>query len=185
MKLLALVLLLGSFAGAQCPAKVPGPGTDCRGPVSAIEIPLTVQSSITLVDIKKPLPTPTMDQYIFSFATGVVQVSENGGPYHTLTGPKGDKGDVGATGAAGAQGPAGATGTAGATGAAGSQGIQGAQGVQGPTGPQGSPGASGAVGARGLQGVPGVIVGNIITATESCNLLNGIRTCTLKVLSIK
>lgn len=197
MKLLATVLLLGSFAGAQCPAMIPGPGTTCSGPVLITDKPPTVQSSVILVDIGLPNPKPTKGQYIVSIVNGTIQESDDAQPYRTLTGPKGDKGDKGdvgatgavgvqgATGAVGAQGPVGATGVPGATGATGSQGIQGAQGVQGPTGPQGSTGASGAVGARGLQGVPGVIVGNTITATEVCNLVIGVRTCKLKVLGIQ
>jgi hypothetical protein len=188
MKRLGFLLLLSSFAGAQCSGTAP---STCLPPLGVGGGTQTVQSSITLIDNGLPNPLPATGYYHLSIAGGEIQESNDGVAYHSLVGAKGATGATGATGSTGpagptgstgAQGPAGATGPTGATGAQGSQGVQG---VQGPAGAQGAVGATGATGARGPQGVPGVIVGNTITVTELCNNVSGKRTCTLKVLAIQ
>jgi hypothetical protein len=187
MKLVAFVLLLGSFAGAQCTALIPGPGTACVGPIWSYDKVPTTQSSVILVDISFPPPVPAANKYILSIVNGTIQESDNAQPYHTLVGPKGDKGDpgnqgpIGATGASGPQGQTGAQGPAGATGATGSQGVQGQQGVQGPVGPQGVAGATGATGPQGPQGVDSLAVGASMTViVTGCNIVGVGRTCVLK-----
>lgn len=95
MKIAAVILFLGSIAGAQCTSLVPGPGSGCVGPVLITTASPTVQSSIILVDISKPVPTPAATQYILSIVNGTIQESDNGGAYHMLVGPKGIDGTNG------------------------------------------------------------------------------------------
>lgn len=111
------ILLLASFAGAQCTAS--NPGTTCQGPLTLTSPPgNTMQANIVLVDVGMPPATPAVKQYILSIQNGTLVESDNGGAYHSLVGPKGDKGDS-------IQGPAGQNGKDGNTGA------------MGPTGPPG------------------------------------------------
>jgi hypothetical protein len=123
--LVSILSLLSALSWAQCTTG--SPGSNCSGPLN-IQPPSgnTVQSSITLVDIGLPLPSPTGGQYTLSIANGILQESDNGASYHSLVGPPGIQGTNGPPGPQGTQGP---------------QGPAGPQGPQGPPG-NGSSGAS-------------------------------------------
>lgn len=175
------ILLLASFAGAQCPANVGTPGTTCQGPLS-VTAPSgnTVQANIVLVDVGMAPATPAVKQYILSIQNGTLVESDNGGAYHSLVGPKGDTGLAGLNGMA-------ATVSVGTV-------TTGAPGSQVKVTNSGS--TSSAVFnfsiPQGAQGSTGVVVGQTISGMLNCqgqkgkSIPSGFTTpCTFKVSGIK
>lgn len=112
-----LALTVGTFG--QCTANSSGPGTVCVGPMTMSNT--FPPGSITLT-IGGTDPIPAAGKVILSVSSGVAMESDNGQPYHSLTGPQGPKGDPGPVGATGASGPS------------GPQGLIGPQGPPGPSG---------------------------------------------------
>jgi collagen triple helix repeat protein len=155
MRLAIIAFILSTIAAAQCTPAVPGPGTNCAGPVFVQPPPNnTTQTYAILVDMSLPAPAPAATKYILSIVNGTIQESDNGGTYHTL---KGDKGDPGLPGLNGRDGVNGTNGTTGATGATGLQGIQ------------------------GIPGVDSFAIGSSMTVTVTgCNIIGVGRTCVLK-----
>ena len=125
MKWLVFLLIL-PFAGAQCVNS--GGQTQCVGPVQFIQNPPTMQSSIILIDMALPQPSPAPHQYMLSIMNGAIWESDNNGAWHSLVGPQGLQGP---------QGPIGPAGPQGSQGNPGPEGIQGPQGIQGNPGPPG------------------------------------------------
>lgn len=169
------ITCLSSLTGAQCAPLIPGPGSGCVGPVLITTASPTVQSSIILVDISKPVPTPAATQYILSIVNGTLQESDNGSAYHTLVGPKGDPGAVGASGQ---------PGVAGTNGRDGANGVNGKDGINGINGTNGKDGTNGLNGSQGPQGIPGIDsfqVGSSMTViVTGCNIVGVGRSCVLK-----
>jgi hypothetical protein len=121
-----ILFFLSGVMAAQCTTG--NPGTNCSGPLSVQpQNGNTRQSAITFFDLGLPVPAPQSGHYTLSIAGGILQESDNGGSYHSLTG------------------------------APGAQGVQGASGVTGPAGPQGAKGPAGPVGLQGSQGPPGTL----------------------------
>jgi hypothetical protein len=173
MRLYAILLMLGTLAGAQCSPLSPGPGTQCAGPV-VVQPPANPveQSSFILVDIGQPPPTPAAKQYILSVVTGTVQESDNGGAFHTLVGPQGNPGSNGrdATISIG-------TVTSGTPPAVTNSGTPGNATFNFVL----QPGATGAVGQTGPPGVDSFAIGSSMTViVTGCNIVGAGRQCILK-----
>lgn len=115
VSILSTLSTLSTLSLAQC-IDNGSQGTNCVGPLAVMPTSGdNVQSSIILVDIGLPNPSPAAKTYLLSIIDGSIQESDNNGQYHTL---------VGATG---------------------QQGIQGIQGIQGNPGQQGPVGSSGVI----------------------------------------
>lgn len=96
LKVLSILLISVACAFGQCTTGKPG--TTCQGPLVVKPSPVTAtQEALELTDIVKPLPTPFATSYILSIENGQIVESDNGGPYHTLTGTPGPQGPPGST----------------------------------------------------------------------------------------
>jgi hypothetical protein len=118
------MLMLSGILWGQC--STGQSGTNCSGPLNVQPEPgNAAQSAITLIDLRLPVPTPTVGQYTLSIASGMILESDNGSSYHSLVGQPGPPGPQGASGPVGLQGPEGVQGPAGTKGQEGTQGPPG------------------------------------------------------------
>jgi hypothetical protein len=184
---LTWILLMSTLAAAQCSTTAP---STCVSPLMIVNPNPTTQSGITLVDNGLPAPPPVAKQYLLSIVNGTIQESDNGGAYHTLTGPQGLPGTAGVKGDKGDPGAAGIPGNNGRDGVAAT--ITMGTVVPGPVPAVTNSGTpTNAVlnfvltpGVQGPQGIPGAdsfAIGSSMTVTvTNCNIIGVGRTCVLK-----
>jgi hypothetical protein len=177
--LVTLLLFWSSLSAAQCAAN-PSGGTACVGPL-AIATPANPTTAFVFTPATSSFMCPSGNSSAWSLCgqNGALMVDYGAG-YVSL---KGDKGDPGLPGVDGTNGVNGTNGTNGTDGMAATIAIGSV--TSGPTPSVTNSGTPtnatlNFVLQPGAPGVNPLPIGGSITVTESCNVVNGARTCILK-----